>query len=349
MSEGKLDPKDMQNEINRLNKHIQQQDRCSGVFAHMNSMQWMKESNLRPIPKMLFSEFWYEQEICILFADTNVGKSILAVQIANSISKGIPIVGFKLEAEKQQVIYFDFELSDKQFEGRYSKNYNDHYPFDDNLIRAEINSEAEIPKKLSFEEYLNESLELIIEKLDSRVLIIDNMTYLRNETERAKEALPLMKHLKALKSKYNLSILVLAHTPKRDLSKPINRNDLQGSKMLINFCDSSFAIGESVTQTNLRYLKQIKQRNTEHLYDTGNVIVCQVNKPHNFLRFEFLEFGDEREHLKEYNRLDQEQRLSEAQELRKQGKSNREIARVFHVSEGAIRKWFKKAGDEDNQ
>ena len=57
-----------------------------------------------------------------------------------------------------------------------------------------------------------------------------------NLSEKAKDALPLMKHLKVLKNKYNLSILALAHTPKRDLTKPITRNDLQGSKMLINFC-----------------------------------------------------------------------------------------------------------------
>jgi hypothetical protein len=87
-----------------------------------------------------------------------------------------------------------------------------------------------------------------------------------------------MKHLKALKNKYGLSILALAHTPKRDLSKPITRNDLQGSKMLINFCDSSFSIGESSSDKNIRYLKQIKARNTEIIYDTENVCVCQIDK-----------------------------------------------------------------------
>jgi hypothetical protein len=62
------------------------------------------------------------------------------------------------------------------------------------------------------------------------VLIIDNLTYLRDETENARNALPLMKFLKELKSKHGLSILALAHTPKRDSSKPLGRNDLQGIK-----------------------------------------------------------------------------------------------------------------------
>ena len=36
--------------------------------------------------------------------------------------------------------------------------------------------------------------------------------------------------------------------------------------MLINFCDSSFAIGESHHDPGVRYLKQIKARNTEIIY-----------------------------------------------------------------------------------
>ena len=51
---------------------------------------------------MLFDKLWYEGEICILFADTNVGKSILAVQIGDSISRGKAIRGFEIEAKRQK-------------------------------------------------------------------------------------------------------------------------------------------------------------------------------------------------------------------------------------------------------
>ena len=58
-------------------------------------------------------------------------------------------------------------------------------------------------------------------------------------TESAADAMPLMKKLVALKKRHDLSILLLAHTPKRALCNPsLTRNDLQGSKMLINFADS---------------------------------------------------------------------------------------------------------------
>jgi len=317
-----------------------------GLFTVLPANEWIEQAKNSPIPKMLFGQLWFENELCILFADTNLGKSILAVQIGSSISKGEAVNGFALEAIKQQVLYFDFELSQKQFEVRYSEKINNelvnHYSFDINFMRSEINPDSDMPFEIDFETYLNQSLERTVSETGAKILIIDNLTYLKNGTETAKDALPLMKHLKMLKSKYNLSILVLAHTPKRDLSKPITRNDLQGSKMLINFCDSSFAIGESFSDKHLRYIKQIKQRNCELVYDADNVAVCEIAKPSNFLQFEFVGYGTEREHLKVLNEKDKEQRIQDASELRSQGISNREIARRLGVSEGAVRKWFKK-------
>jgi KaiC/GvpD/RAD55 family RecA-like ATPase len=277
-----------------------------GLLEVKTANSWIEQASKRPIPRMLFSEFWYEQELCILFADTNVGKTILAVQIADSISRGQSIPGFKLETMPQKVIYCDFELNDKQFQGRYSHNYGEPYVFSDNFLRVEINPDAVFPEDASFELSLSNAIERVIIETGAKILIIDNITYLRHENERAKDALPLMKHLKMLKNKYNLSLLVLAHTPKRDLTKPLTRNDLQGSKVLMNFCDSSFAIGESSSDSSFRYIKMIKVRSTEHIYDSYNIIVCQITKPDNFLHFNFLHFDCEYKHLKTVTERDRE-------------------------------------------
>ncbi|OSZ79629.1 LuxR family transcriptional regulator [Chitinophagaceae bacterium IBVUCB1] len=273
--------------------------KSNGAFIMKPAIDWMAQASLRPVPKMLFSELWHEGELCILFADTNTGKSILAVQIADSISKGIPIEGFKLAAKAQPVIYFDFELFDKQFEARYSIDYQQHYAFAPDLLRAELDPDREIPNRYTcFEDFVYDSIEQTVENSGAKVLIIDNITYLRQETEQAKDALPLMKHLKELKKRHGLSILALAHTPKRDMSKPLTLNDLQGSKMLMNFCDSSFCIGNCMGDTGLRYIKQVKARNTEIIYHDRNVALCRIQKPHNFLKFVFTGCGTEQEHLK---------------------------------------------------
>ena len=267
------------------------------LFIVQTANDCIEFAKSQPIPKMLFSEFWHEGELSILFADTNVGKSILAVQIADYISNGMGFQGFIVEIPPKKVLLFDFELSQKQFEKRYSNDFRNHYSFNNNFFRAYIN-----PNSLNFEDFeitLFRNLEKEILHTGANILIVDNITYLKSQsTETAKEALPLMKELNNLKQKYNLSILVLAHTPKRSNLNPITVNDLAGSKHLANFADSVFAIGTSQKDKSIRYIKQIKARATEKFYDYDNVIVCEITKKDNFLGFTFLEFGNEFLHLK---------------------------------------------------
>jgi RecA-family ATPase len=303
------------------------------LFTVRTANTWLQEANKRPVPKMLFGKLWYEGELCILFADSNLGKSILAVQIANAISTGETMHPFTFEAEAQPVLYCDFELSDKQFEVRYSVDYEDHYRFSNNFFRAEMNTGIDLPPGFKdFDEYLSACLERSIVQTGSKVIVIDNITYLRGENEKAKDALPLMKHLKALKTQYGLSILALAHTPKRDMSLELTRNDLQGSKMLMNFCDSAFAIGESQQDRNLRYVKQIKQRNTEEKYGSDNICMFSINKERNFLKYDFEGFGREWEHLRKPEDGDRDKLKEQVTELKAQGKSLREIGRELGIS-----------------
>jgi hypothetical protein len=337
--------------VNAMDSDIESKDfnladtniKSKDFFICKLANEWVDEAKNRAIPKMLLSEFWFEGELCILFSDTNLGKSILAVQIANIISKGENATGFKLEAEKQKVLYFDFELTDKQFENRYSNEYESHYQFDSNFMRVELNPDMDIPIGMNFEDCLYQGLEKLVIETGSKVLIVDNITFLKTETENAKNALPLMKQLKELKSKYGLSMLVLAHCPKRDLTKPITGNDLAGSKMLINFCDSSFTIGASMQGKSFRYLKQIKQRNSEQIYDSENVIVCEINKDSNYLHFKFIDFGSENEHLKRKSSENngKEELIEEAKKLSTEGLTQRQISDKLHISLGAVNKYLK--------
>ncbi|MCW3123919.1 MAG: hypothetical protein JWQ38_3411 [Flavipsychrobacter sp.] len=336
---GELTAELIREEMERLSNLFKERD--PGVIRMRTGGNTMEHSMGLPAPAMLFSEFWHEGELCILFADTNLGKSILAVQIADSISRGVPVPGFKLEVPPQVIIYLDFELSDKQFANRYTGPDSCH-PFSDNFYRGELNPDADMPDHFgTYEQFLFRSIEEAIMETGATVLIVDNITYLRSETEKAKDALPLMKELKGLKQRYNLSILALAHTPKRNNCMPITKNDLQGSKMLINFCDSAFAIGESNTNKHVRYLKQIKQRYTECVYDANNVCVCITNKPDNFLQFELQGYATEREHLTTDD-AGRDQRIAQAKDMSAQGMSQRQIAKELNISVASVNSYLKK-------
>jgi KaiC/GvpD/RAD55 family RecA-like ATPase len=309
------------------------------AFIRKSANDWMNEAKNKPIPNKLFDEFWYESELCFLFADTNAGKSILAVQIAERIAAG------RSEAAQQKVLYFDFELSEKQFERRYSNDYHSHFVFADNFERVEINLDSIQPERFKNEtEWLDYSFNLILAESEAKIIIVDNITYMRNELEKSHIASEMMKTLKMLKKKYELSILALGHTPKRDMTKPISKNDLGGSKMLINFADSSFAIGESMKDKSLRYLKQIKTRNGEHRFDTENVSVMQIAKDHNFLEFQSMGFSQEKDHLKHLTDKEKDGLREQINVL--SYLPQREIAKRLGISVGTVNRYLKLTDTE---
>ena len=52
-------------------------------------------------PEALFDEFWREGEIALLFGAAGVGKSVLAVQIAEAVARGSGIGKFAMTARRQ--------------------------------------------------------------------------------------------------------------------------------------------------------------------------------------------------------------------------------------------------------
>jgi hypothetical protein len=143
---------------------------------------------------------------------------------------------------------------------------------------------------------------------------------------------------------------VLAHTPKRrNPSSPLSANDLHGSKLLINFADSAFAIGTSSTDSCLRYLKQIKQRSTAQVYGDDNVCLCRIKKPGNFLQFQFEGNSPEHPHLlfacsqqRTRNRPNHELLIQKIAELSAKGFSQRQISRELHIALGLVNKLMRR-------
>lgn len=300
----------------------------SGMLRIKTANQWALEAAQRPDPKPLWLSLWYEGEVCCLFADSNVGKSIYAVQIASEIAK------------TQKVIYFDFELSDKQFQLRYSDDQGNLHLFSNNLLRSEI--DPDLLGDGDFEDEVIADIEAAALQLDCKILIVDNITYLNSVTEKADAASMLMLRLMQLKKRHGLSMLVLAHTPKRPLSSPITQNDLAGSKKLFNFFDSVFSIGKSAKDENLRYIKQIKVRAGAFEYGAENVIASEIVKEGAFLHFRTIGYSTEKEHLREQTEKDINNFDDRVRELRADGKTLREIADIMGVSKSKIGNIIKK-------
>ena len=300
-----------------------------GIFTIKTANRTIQEAALRPDPISLYLGLIYEGELSCMFSDSNLGKSIFAVQIATKI------------AEQMKVLYFDFELSDKQFQLRDTDENGVLNHFPENLYRVEIDRDA-LDVSGDFEDAVMDNIEQAAIQTGAKVLIVDNLTYLCAASEKGDLAGRLMIRLMSLKKKYDITMLILAHTPKRLLTNPITQNDLAGSKKIFNFFDSVFAIGKSAKDENLRYIKQIKVRYGSFTYDSNNVIVSTIEKVGAFLQFVNIGYATEKEHLKEPSEKDVSQMIENIKQLRARGKSIREIAKELNISKTRVGKIVKE-------
>ena len=318
----------------------------TNILMELPANDWIELAKTLPNPKELFGTIWHQGEVAILFSNTGKGKSILGVQLANAIAKGENILEQK--SFKQISIYFDFELSSKAFQMRYTDNFDASYTFSQDFYRVEIDRDKELEtEEKSFEELIIDSIKFQVEKSKAQVVIIDNITFLSASNEKSKEALALMKLILNLSRKKNLAILLIAHTPKRDIYKPIQLEDLAGSKALSNFCDVVFCIGESVKGSKIRYIKQLKNRNFPLEFHENNVIECEIVKENSFLQFKYLGTSTEDSHLRKIESNNDS--IEDILELKKQEFSNVEIGKRLGISESAVRRRLKKYQNTDEK
>jgi len=209
----------------------------------------IEDGKKKPPIHRLWGDFWWENELVFLFADSGIGKSILATQIAYEIANGESEC-VDIETEPQKVLYFDFELSDRQLARRYA-----NADFPDKFIRGSISDD------ISQDELSMGMLEGICDKLietGAKVMILDNLSYLSTQTAEAEYAGAIMDGLTRIKRDMGISVMVIAHTPKIEEWKPLSKTNMAGSKILSNFADGVFAIGR--TKSGGRYLKLLKTR-----------------------------------------------------------------------------------------
>ncbi len=282
------------------------------LFEVLSGNELMAEARKIKVPQMLFSEFVFEGELTMLFAPMNVGKTILGVQIADSVTRGKPIEGFENDASPKIVCYFDLELSKKQFQGRYAEKiskteYINDFVWDDRINFVRFKNMI-VPKGMKWVDFVFQGILKMVYKTNAEVIFIDNISWLSLQgLEASKDAGELMKRLDELKKKHKLTIIVLAHTPKKKNWEAMTRNDLAGSAVIGNFIDSLFTINHSRFENDehSRYLKQLKARSVEVIYHSRNVVTVKTCKLHsNFTGIKKIEheslndpYYDESEHL----------------------------------------------------
>lgn len=266
---------EQESETNERRQAVEAADRIGVNLATMN--ECVAAGAAIPDPANLYDGLWYEGELTALYADTNLGKSILAIQIAEEVAKK----GFT-------TLYVDLELSDKGVEKRARRKDGGLHVFPENLHRATVN----FSKILSSGENIDQNgldiidrIEAVALRMGAKAVIIDNITALCAGMESGDVAVRLVNRLIQLRNDTGMSILFIAHTPKLDRTQPITRDSMGGSKRVISLIDSAFAIGQCVFDPAVRYIKQTKVRLDEVKYHDNNVLACKIDRVDGLLKF----------------------------------------------------------------
>ena len=256
----------------------------------------------KPRSSSLFGNLWHAGEVAVLIGEKGVGKSVLAVQIAESIARGkIMNAGNErgrdagsifaasrrrsVPASPREVLYLDFQRTEAQWHERYSVpspvpgKLPVRYRFSPALKRAAINWDGHIPEdfKGGVSEYLMHSICQTILESGARVIILDDLSYFAHATSSTRGGLNAMKTLKLWAMTHQLSILVLAPAREKRRWAAASLGDVLGSRQITALADTVIYLGPSTFGPNFRYLRHLASpRQLTHTPE--NVITYELTR-----------------------------------------------------------------------
>lgn len=289
----------------------------------LSADQWLRKS-MQHLPSMpLYKEIWLEKETCLLVSGANVGKSILATQIACNI------------AMNKKVAYFDYEMGPLSFAERSAGFFNKSPEVARNFIRCQPNPDIFICNNPV--NHILADINAIIEKHLPEVVVIDSISFIVSNAASNIRAGKLMYGLKKIAANNCISLLVLADSAKRNPYSPISQNDIVGSKALFNSADVVLAIGQSTIDSETQYLKQLKSHSTEIMYGADHVILLRKEFSDDALRFKEKGTNCESFLLQSPNKSIYLQYLKKTiEQLEIDGKSQRDIADILGISQSKV-------------
>jgi KaiC/GvpD/RAD55 family RecA-like ATPase len=253
--------------------------------------------------KELFREFWREGELVVLVGESGVGKSILAMQVADSAAREFTTEAQRTQREEAefltqsgedrkgtQTLYIDLEKAEIQRVQRYSG-----YEFAEGLEWADVGSFGVMHSKYrgSVTRFLVDSVYETIRNREPDVVFIDNLTYLLRAGRRHVDLPALMKTLRRMVNDTGLSMMLLAHSDSR-----VGRSrylDERNYHVGFELADGVLALCHSTMDRTFRYVKSVFPADTR----SDEVASYQlVTSP--FLRFEFVGMMEEAAHLRDY-------------------------------------------------
>lgn len=246
-------------------------------FLRCENMYHAVRDHVTRPKRALFGEFWFERELVYLVSTTGAGKSLLANQIAIAISEGRGFGEFRCETGPQPVGVVDLENTMDNHRSRMNGYCERRGYANPNYYRITLDPGADMEQfAATAHGVVSELIEWSLEK-KLQALIIDNVSWLlasHDQRDLQQATGTLFQALKRMTADYGVAVMVIGHTLKSKDYTQFTLGDVAGSSKIGYMCERIVAVGRSLLDKDVRYIKTLKVREQGGQFDSPNHVAA---------------------------------------------------------------------------
>ena len=215
-------------------------------------------------------EILLENGTSSISGQSNVGKSILALQFAMCVAMGVPFLTFNVPRPRR-VLLVQFEMMDAHMSNRIEKcakamlgQYPQHYSkYKENL---RITSVENI--KIFTDQYNAIEGNLMAADPPYDVVVVDNL-YSSGAANIAKndELTQLMSRIDQLRKEYKCAFMMVSHHKKLEEKRPLEHSMVYGGSYFVNFLDNLVQVANTGRHNQLKVFKITKIRTENEFHE----------------------------------------------------------------------------------
>lgn len=301
-------------ELNELSKSLRVV-KSDTMFRIRTTSERQAQGEQEPELKELLGPLLRWSDTSLWFGGPGTGKSVLGIQAADAMSKGIgmfpeeiaselgdePEIRYVLPNElgrPVKVMYLDLELKDRAFADRTMSGDRRH-EFNDNLLIMDKDPDYISRDIKKYDQQMLAAIEFCVAKHQPEVFVVDNMTALTKRSlvdeAVAQEFMALFEYMN---KKLGITIMAFAHTPKFvNPSEFLHQDNMAGSSIIQRFSENIIGLRTVYGDEGMIYIKECKTRNGVQTYGRENVLAAYMGRlDSGLLGFRFSHI-DKEEHL----------------------------------------------------
>ena len=225
------------------------------------------ESTFVKMPEPIIEDLFFEKDIMGLAGGTNVGKSVMSLQLSTCLALGVPFLGFRIP-KPRKVMHVQFELKDESFKQlieRTAMHFVDKYPVEAERFDQNLSILSSGQNNVFTDKWEEMDANLTFDPCD--VLVVDNLyTSTNKNVSKNDDVMDLLRTMVNMKNKHQVAILMVSHHKKLGEVSPLDVSMMLGGSAYTNHLDGIVQLASSTRMPGLKVMKITKVRSQNDLH-----------------------------------------------------------------------------------